>query len=451
MSIPHWISTELSKHFEGLDLALGVDFDGNGVIDGSERTDLDSDGEVCTDEWKKFCEGNENALKILGGHFKYYYEVGSAFSPDNPIHDVIAIESELVTPDEIRKAYETAEKIYKDVKLLASVGYFSLSWSPISSYPATLATHEGLYLLNKTYAAMNKNGLDFTVGLNRLFISGISEGGVDCDTSSMIALAVGHEMDWPVYMVRAPRHAFIRWDDGEDQPFNMDYGEVYYDDGIIFSDDLYTSLLNISQHSIDNGVYLHNMSYDETIALWYAIRADRKSDLGEYAEAIADYDRAIGLDPNSANAYFGRAYVKFSLGEDMAAIADYEKAVELDPNDASAHYNCANAKHALGKYAEAIDDYGKAIDLNPNYVKAYYSRAEAKYSLGKYAEAIDDYDEAIKLNPPYLATLYLNRGDAKFLSGKYKEAKEDFEKALELDPKLKQAKKKIKLAKKEMG
>ena len=65
----HWIETELSRHFEDLDLCLGVDLDRDGEIEGSERTDRDGDGEVDSSEWQKFTTDNGSALEKLGGHF----------------------------------------------------------------------------------------------------------------------------------------------------------------------------------------------------------------------------------------------------------------------------------------------------------------------------------------------------------------------------------------------
>ncbi len=58
----HWIETELSRHFEDLDLSQGVDLDRNGTIEGPERIDRDSDGEVDPAEWRKFMGNNKAAL-----------------------------------------------------------------------------------------------------------------------------------------------------------------------------------------------------------------------------------------------------------------------------------------------------------------------------------------------------------------------------------------------------
>ena len=46
----------------------------------------------------------------------------------------------------------------------------------------------------------------------------------------------------------------------------------------------------------------------------YMNSGEEKWKLGQYAEAIKDYDKAIELDPNSVRAFFARGYMKSSLG-----------------------------------------------------------------------------------------------------------------------------------------
>jgi tetratricopeptide (TPR) repeat protein len=48
---------------------------------------------------------------------------------------------------------------------------------------------------------------------------------------------------------------------------------------------------------------------------------------------LADYDRAISLDPNLAAAYFVRGLLKRDLLDDVSGAAnDYDLAIALDPN-----------------------------------------------------------------------------------------------------------------------
>jgi tetratricopeptide (TPR) repeat protein len=56
-------------------------------------------------------------------------------------------------------------------------------------------------------------------------------------------------------------------------------------------------------------------------------------DKGKYDDAIADYTKAIALDPNVATAYTHRGLAYGRKGEVDRAIADFSKVLELDPSD----------------------------------------------------------------------------------------------------------------------
>jgi tetratricopeptide (TPR) repeat protein len=57
---------------------------------------------------------------------------------------------------------------------------------------------------------------------------------------------------------------------------------------------------------------------------------------GEWDKAIADYNQAIRLNPNYAEAYSNRG-ASYAMKEDYArARADWEKVLQLNPNHAQA-------------------------------------------------------------------------------------------------------------------
>ncbi len=60
--------------------------------------------------------------------------------------------------------------------------------------------------------------------------------------------------------------------------------------------------------------------------------------------------------------------------EHEEAMKDYDKAIELNPQYAEAYNNRGIAKAELGRNEEAMKDYDKAIELNPQYAEAYNNR-----------------------------------------------------------------------------
>ena len=58
-----------------------------------------------------------------------------------------------------------------------------------------------------------------------------------------------------------------------------------------------------------------------------------KFNLGRVSEAIKDLDKAADLQPDYGYRFAARGWMKQSAGDVNGAIADYKKAIELDPTD----------------------------------------------------------------------------------------------------------------------
>lgn len=88
-----------------------------------------------------------------------------------------------------------------------------------------------------------------------------------------------------------------------------------------------------------------------------------KDELKDYKGAIADYNKAIALNPKFEIAYYNRGISKNNLKDYLGAIADYSKAIELNPKDASPYYYRAISKFALNQKDGGCLDLRKAADL----------------------------------------------------------------------------------------
>jgi tetratricopeptide (TPR) repeat protein len=154
---------------------------------------------------------------------------------------------------------------------------------------------------------------------------------------------------------------------------------------------------------------------------------------GQWDQAIADYSRAIEINPEYAQAYENRGVIYGKTGQLDKAIADCSRAIELDPENAEAYDNRGLAYGYLGQWDKAITDYSRAIEIDAKSAQAYDNRGVAYLNLRQLDPAIADYSNAIRIDPDN-AKAYNDRGFTYSLLKQYENAAEDYSKAIEIDP-----------------
>lgn len=100
---------------------------------------------------------------------------------------------------------------------------------------------------------------------------------------------------------------------------------------------------------------------------------------GRWDEAVAEYDRALGISTNDENLVFNKAMALYEGGQHKEAIATVEQALALNPDFCS---NCALAYNVGIMYVrarnreKAKEYFEKALEFNPDH-------PQAKHLLGK--------------------------------------------------------------------
>jgi tetratricopeptide (TPR) repeat protein len=128
-------------------------------------------------------------------------------------------------------------------------------------------------------------------------------------------------------------------------------------------------------------------------------RGIEKAKNGDLDGAMADFDRAIELNPKDDAPYYNRAQAKRLKKDAAGAIADYTRAIELGSQNPAAYNNRGNARAENNDWDGAIADYTHAIKLKPDYARAYYNRGVAKQEKGDATGAKADLKTAGKLDP----------------------------------------------------
>src|SRR3984893_16319986 len=79
-------------------------------------------------------------------------------------------------------------------------------------------------------------------------------------------------------------------------------------------------------------------------------------ELSGAAEIIADHGPALGLLSNDAKFYREQGIVSYRGGDFPRAIVDFDEAIRLDPNDAQAYNIRGNAWDEIGVVDRALSD-----------------------------------------------------------------------------------------------
>lgn len=115
-------------------------------------------------------------------------------------------------------------------------------------------------------------------------------------------------------------------------------------------------------------LFIITKTYSQT-AVDYYNEGVAKEKLSDHIGAIAEYNKAIEINPKFADAYYGRAASKIELRDHRGAIADYTKTIELNPKHARAYCGRGMAKIIIDQKESGCLDLSKSGELG--YSKAY--------------------------------------------------------------------------------
>lgn len=165
---------------------------------------------------------------------------------------------------------------------------------------------------------------------------------------------------------------------------------------------------------------------------WYG-RGSARCEKAEYQEALLDCTRAIELKPDLAAAWSVRGRARRLSGDHPGAIADYNRAVEIKPDLLGVYWGRGYSRSELGDFAGSIADYTRYLDGDAKNRDAWLNRGWAHRKLKQFPEAIADMSKAIELSPSY-SLAWSNRGYARRDAGDAAGAMADWKEAMRLDP-----------------
>ena len=143
----------------------------------------------------------------------------------------------------------------------------------------------------------------------------------------------------------------------------------------------------------------------------------------DFERAIAEFERAIQLNPNYATSYHWISNGPLTArGEFDRAITEGKRAVELDPLSMIDNADLGQIYFYARRYDEAISQVGKAIEIDPHSYLAHYYLGQIYQLQGHLTEAIAEYQKAVELDDDPQALAFLGQAQARI--GQRDEAQE---------------------------
>lgn len=123
-------------------------------------------------------------------------------------------------------------------------------------------------------------------------------------------------------------------------------------------------------------------------------------------QAVAQYERAIELNPDGTKAHYQLIGARAGLLEPENPIATYERRLPGSPSDVIAHRLLATAYLAAHQYDKAKRVIEAGLALTPDDAALIESRGAVRAGTGDPDGALDDWRRALELNPENLSSVY---------------------------------------------
>ena len=147
---------------------------------------------------------------------------------------------------------------------------------------------------------------------------------------------------------------------------------------------------------------------------------------GRHEEALACYDRALGIRRDIPQVLGNRGNALRNLGRFDEAETSLREALRLKPDFANAHRNLGRVLFDVGRWEEAAASVRTALRLQPDLPDALYDLGDIFYRLGRSAEAQRSYRAALGLRPEH-PELHMSLGVTLLLAGQFEEGWKELE------------------------
>jgi tetratricopeptide (TPR) repeat protein len=144
----------------------------------------------------------------------------------------------------------------------------------------------------------------------------------------------------------------------------------------------------------------------EAAAAVHHLRADVRVNQRRFADALAECNQALAVNPRYCMAYVSRGNVRYHL-RDLQGTSDYWTAFQLNPEDTAAEIIRILTTDIRQDVEEVLENCRKHVRICPDDVVAYARRGLTLLLLGRDAEAARDFTQILQRKPEWKAYLDL--------------------------------------------
>ncbi len=159
-----------------------------------------------------------------------------------------------------------------------------------------------------------------------------------------------------------------------------------------------------AQESVERGIELAQkaIALDDAYFWPHCLLSHFYTQKREYKKSLAEAERAVALDPNSAEVYAWYALSLTFAGRPEEAIPLFQKAIRLNPyGPAWYFFTLGNALGNTGRFEAAVSAYKKALQRSPDSLLTHVFLTATYSMMGREKEACAEAAEVLRINPKF--------------------------------------------------
>ena len=119
----------------------------------------------------------------------------------------------------------------------------------------------------------------------------------------------------------------------------------------------------------------------------------------EFEHALRNYQAAIDIRPDFADAFVAMANALDSLGRTAEAVQSYERALAFNPGYAEVHFNLGMLAMGQVRHHDAENALRRAIEIRPDNASAHYYLGRVLHALGRSDKALESLRQCVRIEP----------------------------------------------------